>query len=227
VPNLEIVPSHILLSGTDVELTTAIDHREARLKRELDKLQAGYDFVFIDCPPALSWLTINALTASDRVMVIVSPGYFELDSIIQISKTINEVQEHFNPALALVGFLFTMSDRRDSYSLWSTRRRSILTYGTASRFSEDTGSMANAERRPTHGNGLVSNRRSRGVPASSRPTAHSCTSATRPSQRIGTRCYQPSADPGSDTHKRRCSTKGLFMWQRLSAFSGWWERFLV
>jgi chromosome partitioning protein len=110
VPNLEIVPSHILLSGTDVELTTAIDHREARLKRELDKVQAGYDFVFIDCPPALSWLTINALTASDRVMVIVSPGYFELDSIIQISKTINEVQEHFNPELALVGFLFTMSD---------------------------------------------------------------------------------------------------------------------
>jgi chromosome partitioning protein len=58
VPNLDIVPSHILLADTDVELTTAIDHREARLKNELDKIKATYDYVFIDCPPALSFLTI-------------------------------------------------------------------------------------------------------------------------------------------------------------------------
>ncbi len=110
IPHLEIVPSHILLSNTDVSLTTAIDHREARLKRELDKLAPHYDYVLVDCPPALSWLTVNAFTASDKVLVIVSPGYFELDSIVQISKTINEVQEIFNPNLQLAGFLFTMSD---------------------------------------------------------------------------------------------------------------------
>jgi len=110
VPNLDIVPSHILLSNTDVELTVAKDHREARLKRELDAVSASYDYVIIDCPPALSWLTINAFTASDRVLVIVSPGYFELDSIVQISKTINEVREFFNPTIQLLGFLFTMSD---------------------------------------------------------------------------------------------------------------------
>ncbi len=110
VPNLEIVPSHILLSNTDVELTTAIDHREARLKRELDRIAGEYDYVLIDCPPALSWLTVNAFTASDKVLVIVSPGYFELDSIVQISKTIGEVKEYFNPRLDLAGFLFTMSD---------------------------------------------------------------------------------------------------------------------
>jgi chromosome partitioning protein len=110
VPNLEIVPSHILLSNTDIELTTAIDHREARLKTELDKISAKYDFVIIDCPPTLSWLTINALTAADKVIVVVSPGYFELDSIVQISKTIKEVREVFNPLLELMGFLFTMSD---------------------------------------------------------------------------------------------------------------------
>src|SRR3954451_12985231 len=108
--HLDIVPSHILLSHTDVELTTALDHREERLKRELDLIKHNYDFVIIDCPPALSWLTINAITASDKVIVIVSPGYFELDSIVQISKTIGEVRDLFNPNIELAGFLFTMSD---------------------------------------------------------------------------------------------------------------------
>ncbi|MFD2120574.1 ParA family protein [Streptomyces cirratus] len=74
VPNLEIVPSHILLSNTDVELTTAIDHREERLKKELDAVRGRYDYIFIDCPPTLSWLTINAFTAADRVIVVVSPA---------------------------------------------------------------------------------------------------------------------------------------------------------
>src|SRR5207237_1145377 len=110
IANLSIVPSHILLSTTDVELTTAIDHREERLKRELDKVKAQYEYVFIDCPPALSWLTLNAFTASDKVMVVVSPGYFELDSIMQLNKTIAEVKEFFNPSLQLAGLLFTMSD---------------------------------------------------------------------------------------------------------------------
>lgn len=110
VPGLEVVPSHILLSNSDIELTTAKDHREARLKRELDAIKDRYDYVFIDCPPTLSWLTLNALTASDQVLVVVSPGYFELDSIVQISKTIEEVKEFFNPQLKLIGFLFTMSD---------------------------------------------------------------------------------------------------------------------
>jgi len=110
IPNLDIVLSHILLSNTDVELTTAKDHREARLHRELDKVQDLYDYILIDCPPALSWLTINAFTASDKVLVPVSPGYFELDSIVQISKTVQEVREFFNPELSLLGFLFVMSD---------------------------------------------------------------------------------------------------------------------
>lgn len=108
--NLEIAPSHILLSNTDVELTSAIDHREERLKRELDKVKANYDYIFIDCPPALSWLTVNAFTASDKVMIVVSPGYFELDSIKQINKTLMDVRSFFNPQLELLGYLFTMSD---------------------------------------------------------------------------------------------------------------------
>lgn len=110
IPGVDIVPSHILLSNTDIELTTAKDHREARLKAQLDQIAGNYDHVIIDCPPTLSWLTINAFTASDKVLVVVSPGYFELDSINQINKTLHEVKEYFNPSLELLGYLFTMSD---------------------------------------------------------------------------------------------------------------------
>jgi chromosome partitioning protein len=110
IPNLDIAPSHILLSNTDVELTTAKDHREARLKTQLDAIKDNYDFIFIDNPPALGWLTINSFTASDHVLVVVSPGYFELDSLMQLSKTLDEVREYFNKDLQLLGFLFTMGD---------------------------------------------------------------------------------------------------------------------
>jgi chromosome partitioning protein len=110
IQNLSVVPAHILLADTDMALTTALDHREARLKRQLDEVEALYDYVFIDCPPALSWLTINAFTASDGIIVTIAPGYFELDSVVQISKSIQEVRGYFNPSLQLLGFLFTMSD---------------------------------------------------------------------------------------------------------------------
>jgi len=107
---LDIVPSHILLSNTDVQLTVAKDHREARLKTQLDSIKNNYDYIFIDNPPALGWLTLNSFTASDQVIVVVSPGYFELDSLVQLSKTLEEVREFYNPALKLLGFLFTMSE---------------------------------------------------------------------------------------------------------------------
>lgn len=110
VPGLAIVPAHILLSNTDIELTSAIDHREARVKRELEKLKDQFDEVVIDCPPALSWLTINAFTASDKVLIVVSPGYFELDSTVQLGKSIQNVRDYFNPHLELAGFVFTMSE---------------------------------------------------------------------------------------------------------------------
>jgi chromosome partitioning protein len=107
---VDIVASHILLSNTDIELTTAKDHREERLRRELSKVQAQYDYIIIDCPPALSWLTINAFTAANGVLIPVAPGYFELDSIVQINKTMNEVREYYNPSLRLLGYVFVMSD---------------------------------------------------------------------------------------------------------------------
>ena len=111
---LELVPSHILLADTDMELTTALDHREARLKTELDKLKASYDYIFIDCPPALGWLTLNAFTAADQVLIVVEPGYFELDSIAQLQKTILRVQRNFNSSLVLRGILLNKSDPTNS-----------------------------------------------------------------------------------------------------------------
>ena len=110
VPRLDIVPGHILLSNADVELTTAKDHRESRLKDQLDPIKARYDDIFIDCPPALGWLTINAFTAADAVLVVVEPGYFELDSIVQMNKTLAEVREFYHPNLRLLGYLFTKAD---------------------------------------------------------------------------------------------------------------------
>lgn len=107
---LDIVPSHILLSNTDVELTVAKDHRESRLKNALEKIIDDYDEVIIDCPPALGWLTINAFTASDEILIVIGPGYFELDSLVQIQKTMVEVKDYYNDDLGLAGFLFTMSD---------------------------------------------------------------------------------------------------------------------
>ena len=99
IPNLDIVPSHILLSNADVELTTAKDHREARLRYQLEPIRAEYDYIFIDCPPALGWPTINAFTASDKVLAVIEPGYFELDSIVQLNKTLEEVKSILHPDL--------------------------------------------------------------------------------------------------------------------------------
>jgi chromosome partitioning protein len=110
VSGLDIIPSHILLSNADVELTTAKDHREARLQTYLGQIKDQYDFIFIDCPPALGWLTINAFTASDEILVVVEPGYFEIDSIVQLNKTLEEVREFYRPQLHLLGYLFTKAD---------------------------------------------------------------------------------------------------------------------
>lgn len=110
IENLFIVPSHILLSETDITLTTAMDHREARLKDKLDLIKNEYDHIIIDCPPALSWLTLNAFTASDELLVVVAPGPFEIDAINQLSQVYEQVKREFNKNLKMRGFAFVMTD---------------------------------------------------------------------------------------------------------------------
>jgi chromosome partitioning protein len=118
---LEIVPSHLLLSSADIELAGAIDLRADRLKNQLDEIKHNYDYIIIDCPPSLSWLFINALTTSTDVVVMVDVGYFSLDAIKQILKTIDEIRTYYNKTLNLLGFLYTMTDStrasKDTYEV--------------------------------------------------------------------------------------------------------------
>jgi chromosome partitioning protein len=99
-------------TSSSISLAAGLAHKGKRvLLIDMDsQANSSNDFVFVDNPPALGWLTINSFTASDRVLVVVSPGYFELDSLMQLGKTLNEVKECFNKNLELLGYLFTMSD---------------------------------------------------------------------------------------------------------------------
>ena len=110
IPNLHLSPAHIHLSGADVHLSLGKTSRETKLKLAVDKIKDQYDYIFIDCPPALSWLTINAFTASDEIIVMISPGFFELDAMVQIQETIDTVKQGFNPDIKVRNVLFNLSD---------------------------------------------------------------------------------------------------------------------
>jgi chromosome partitioning protein len=111
-PNLDFVPSHIRLSGVDLELAQAFDNRSERLKRALSKIQEQYDYIIIDNPPSLGLLTINSFVASDRLLIPVSTGFFALTGLVQLQETINMVkQTQLNPQLEIMGVLCTFSER--------------------------------------------------------------------------------------------------------------------
>src|SRR5438552_13848163 len=106
--NLHFVPSHILLSSADLELAQAMDNRSERLKRALSKVRDEYDYVIIDNPPSLRMITINSFTASDKLLVPVSTGFFALTGLVQLQETIDMVkQQQLNPKLEILGVLCT------------------------------------------------------------------------------------------------------------------------
>ena len=111
LPFLDLLPSTINLVGAEVELVS-VDIRESLLKNSLKQVKDNYDFIFIDCPPSLSILTLNALTASDSVLIPVQCEYFALEGLGQLLNTINIVKKHFNPDLIIEGVLLTMFDTR-------------------------------------------------------------------------------------------------------------------
>jgi chromosome partitioning protein len=115
VDNLWLVPSGRDLAGAEVELVS-VEQRERRLQRTLADVREEYDFVFLDCPPAVGLLTVNALTAADGVLVPIQCEYYALEGLSQLLSTIDLVRDHLNPRLRLVGVLLTMYDGRTTLS---------------------------------------------------------------------------------------------------------------
>ncbi len=108
---LEILPANVDLSGAEVELVYK-RNRERILKDALDKLRAEYDYIFIDCPPSLGLLTINAWVAADSVIIPLQAEYYALEGVSQLMNTIAMVKQHLNPSLQIEGVVITMYDGR-------------------------------------------------------------------------------------------------------------------
>lgn len=116
IENLDVLPSNIDLSAAEIELI-GVDNKEYILRDEVNKVKEKYDFIIIDCPPALSMLTINAMTTSDSVLVPIQCEYYALEGLSQLIHTIELVQERLNPKLEIEGVVFTMYDARTNLSL--------------------------------------------------------------------------------------------------------------
>jgi chromosome partitioning protein len=111
VPNLELLPSHINLVGAEVELVQVIA-REQLLKEALRLTEREFEYIIIDCPPSLGILTLNALTASDGIIIPIQCEYYALEGLSQLLNTVRLVQNHLNDHLLVTGVLLTMYDNR-------------------------------------------------------------------------------------------------------------------
>ena len=115
-PYGDVIPSNKALAGATVEMI-ALEHREYRLKDALDTVSDNYDYVFIDCPPSLELLTVNALCAADTVLVPVQCEYYALEGLSDLLSTIRIVKRSLNPRIALEGVVLTMYDGRTNLSM--------------------------------------------------------------------------------------------------------------
>ncbi len=114
--NLSIMPSGMDLAAAELELAD-VEKRQNRLKDPLSEISDNYDYILIDCPPSLGMLTVNALTASDGVVIPMQCEYFSLEGLSQIMMTIKQVKKLYNPMLTLTGILVTMYNGRLNLSL--------------------------------------------------------------------------------------------------------------
>ncbi|MBE6894500.1 MAG: ParA family protein [Ruminococcaceae bacterium] len=108
---VDVLPSSMKLSGAGIELVT-VDNRHAKLRMALNRISDEYDFIFIDCPPALDLLTINALSAADTVIVPIQCEFFALEGLSELMNTIRLVKQHYNKYIDIEGVLLTMFDPR-------------------------------------------------------------------------------------------------------------------
>lgn len=114
--NLDIIPSNVNLAGAEIDLID-VENREYILKDSLAEVKDNYDFIILDCPPSLSMLTVNAMTASNTVLVPIQCEYYALEGLTQLMHTINLVKKKLNKKLELEGVVFTMYDSRTNLSL--------------------------------------------------------------------------------------------------------------
>jgi len=115
VENLDIIPSHIDLVGAEIEMLNQ-PNRENLMKLVINKIKDDYDFILLDCSPSLGLLTVNALTASDSVIIPVQSEYYALEGLGKLLNTIKIIQTRLNPDLQIEGFLLTMFDSRTNLS---------------------------------------------------------------------------------------------------------------
>jgi chromosome partitioning protein len=111
VEQLQVIPAHKNLIGANIELVP-LDHREYRLRYALDPVRNDYEFVVLDCPPALDLLTLNALVAADSVLIPMQAEYFALEGVTELLDTIDRIKADLNPGLAVEGVVITMFDDR-------------------------------------------------------------------------------------------------------------------
>jgi len=108
---LDLIPTAIELAGAEIEMV-GMDDREQLLKKALDSIRSSYDYIFIDCPPSLSLLTINSLTAADSVLIPIQCEYYALEGLGQLLNTVKLMRRKLNPDLGITGVLLTMFDSR-------------------------------------------------------------------------------------------------------------------
>lgn len=116
VQNLDILPATIQLAGAEIELAVR-GNREYCLKEAIESIRDNYDYIFIDCPPSLGMLTVNALTASHSVIIPLQCEYYALEGLSQLIDTIARVKKGINPSLKVEGIVFTMFDARTNLSI--------------------------------------------------------------------------------------------------------------
>jgi chromosome partitioning protein len=116
IKNLDILPASVDLAGAEIELVQ-LEGREKRLKKALNQIRGAYDYIFIDCPPSLGLLTINALTAVDSVLIPIQCEFYALEGVSQLISTIELVRKSLNPTLQIEGVILSMFDGRTNLSI--------------------------------------------------------------------------------------------------------------
>ena len=109
--NVDVLPSNISLAGAEIELVE-LDNRAMRLKTALLKVRQDYDFIFIDCPPSLGIITLNAFAACDTLLIPIQCEYYALEGLSQLMATLRQVKRLYNPSIDIEGVLLTMYDSR-------------------------------------------------------------------------------------------------------------------